>query len=277
MGSFRIDRMLLGWLALAVAQSVAGLIIHVEAPTVPYGLEWMLVTDLIIAAVVAFLAFRSDWSGWKLAIALVAIPFAITFVDMVEGAVFLTQLGIGWRSLLIQLCLTYAIVLPLWQFTFARRPAAARPSSSRVKRGVFDSFWRFVVSDISYLLLYFIAGMIIFPFVRDFYATQTLPSYGKLVSLQLLVRGPVFVLICVLMTRMFGMRRWPGALTVGLAFTLLSGVAPLMQPNPYFPDAVRCVHFGEVVSSNFVFGMVVALLWGKSRQAVAPQAIAQSA
>jgi len=32
-----------------------------------------------------------------------------------------------------------------------------------------------------------------------------------------------------------------------------------------------------VVSSNFVFGMVVALLWGRSRQAVAPEAIAQSA
>lgn len=71
---------------------------------------------------------------------------------------------------------------------------------------------------------------------------------------------------------MIGLPRWKGALAVGLAFTLLSGVAPLVMPNPYFPDAVRWVHFGEVVSSNFVFGALVGLIWGKPRLTVAPQA-----
>src|SRR5205809_5710869 len=43
---------------------------------------------------------------------------------------------------------------------------------------------------------YFVAGTIIFPFVRDFYATQTLPPFGQLVILQLLVRGPILVGLC---------------------------------------------------------------------------------
>ena len=43
---------------------------------------------------------------------------------------------------------------------------------------------------------------------------------------------------------------------------LLTGVAPLLMPNPFFPDAVRWVHFAEVTSENFVFAVVVAWLWG---------------
>jgi hypothetical protein len=120
-----------------------------------------------------------------------------------------------------------------------------------------------VVSDFAYLFLYFGTGMIIFPFVKNFYATQHLPSAVSIAALQLLVRGPVFVLVCLSLTRMLGLPRLQGALAVGLMFTLLSGVAPLLMPNPFFPDSVRWVHFCEVVSENFVFGAIVAWLWGR--------------
>jgi hypothetical protein len=127
--------------------------------------------------------------------------------------------------------------------------------------------WKFVVSDFTYLFLYFGTGMIIFPYVKDFYATQHVPPMGTIAALQLLVRGPVFVLICLGLTRMLGLPRLKGALTVGLVFTLVSGVAPLLMPNPFFPDAVRWVHFGEVTSENFVFGAIVAWLWGQPQLA----------
>ena len=67
---------------------------------------------------------------------------------------------------------------------------------------------------------------------------------------------------------MFRLPRWSGALAVGLAFTLVSGVATLIIPNPFFPDSVRWVHFGEVTSSNFVFGVVVGWVWGHSLRVV---------
>jgi hypothetical protein len=105
--------------------------------------------------------------------------------------------------------------------------------------------------------------MIIFPFVQDFYATQRIPSMSQVVSLQFFLRGPVFVLVCLTLLRMFRLPRLSGALAVGLAFTLLSGVAPLIVPNPFFPDSVRWAHFAEVTSSNFIFGAIVAFLWAK--------------
>ena len=106
--------------------------------------------------------------------------------------------------------------------------------------------------------------------MRSFYATQTLPSTGTIVGLQLLVRGPLFTLLCLLLTRMLGMPRLSGALAVGLLFTVLSGIAPLLMPNPYFPDAVRWVHFCEVVSENFIFGAMVAWLWGQPKVVESP-------
>ena len=87
----------------------------------------------------------------------------------------------------------------------------------------------------------------------------------QLIALQLLVRGPVFVACCLLLVRMLGLPGSKAALAVGTAFALVSGVAPLMVPNPFLPDAVRWVHFAEVVSSNLVFGAVVVWIWKASR------------
>jgi hypothetical protein len=85
-----------------------------------------------------------------------------------------------------------------------------------------------------------------------------------IVGLQLLVRGPLFILLCLLLTRMLGRPRLRGAFVVGILFTVLSGVAPLLMPNPYFPDSARWVHFSEVVSENFIFGAIVAWLCARA-------------
>jgi hypothetical protein len=56
-----------------------------------------------------------------------------------------------------------------------------------------------------------------------------------------------------------------GALAVGLAFTFISSVASLILPNGIFPETVRWAHFWEVSTSNFVFGIVIAWLWGNAQ------------
>lgn len=125
--------------------------------------------------------------------------------------------------------------------------------------------------------LYFVAGSIIFPFVRDFYATQTLPSVGKIVALQLLVRGPIFIGVCLLLGRLIVLPRWAGAFAVGAVFAILSGIAPLLMPNPFFPDLVRWVHMAEVTSSNFLFAAGVRLLWGRSGEGESPAQLRHAA
>lgn len=275
---FKLDKILLGWLALAAAQVLSGIVIPIHAETPPNALEWLLLTDLLIAVVLGIVAVRSDWVGWRLALALVAIAWSINLVDMIEGSIFLKHSGIPWRSLILNMSVTYVLVLPLWRYIFGGGEAVPAHYSPFPQKSAASAVWKFAVSDVSYLVLYITAGSIIFPFVKNFYATQTLPSYGTIVSLQLLLRGPVFVLVCLLLVRMIGLSRWQGALAVGLAFTILSGVAPLLMPNPYFPDYVRWTHFGEVTSSNFIFGCLVAWIWGRPKRiAATPRQMSQAA
>jgi hypothetical protein len=81
-----------------------------------------------------------------------------------------------------------------------------------------------------------------------------------LFALQLFVRGPAYVVICLLLVRMLGLSGRMGALAVGLAFATVNGIA-LLIPNGAFPDYVRLAHFYEVTSSNFLFGAFVAWVW----------------
>ena len=262
---FKLDKILLGWLALVAAQVVAGIALPIHAVSPPNALEWLLFTDLLIAVVLGVVAVRSDWVGWRLALALVTIPWAINLVDAIEGSIFLKHSGIPWRPLILNMSVTYVLVLPLWRYIFGRGEVVPAHYSPFLQKSAGSAVLKFAISDISYLVLYFTAGTIIFPFVKNFYATQALPSYGTIVALQLFLRGPVFILVCLLLVRMIGLSRWHGALAVGLAFTILSGVAPLLMPNPYFPDYVRWTHFAEVTSSNFLFGCLIGLIWGKPR------------
>jgi hypothetical protein len=135
-----------------------------------------------------------------------------------------------------------AVASLLWLLVFRSAPVPeSNVSSTLPDRSFSQKLWRFVLCSACYVFLYFLAGMIIFPFVREYYATQHLPSFGQIVSMQFLVRGPVFILVCLTLLRMF---RIPGI----------------------FPDNVRWAHFCEVTSSNFVFGFVVGWVWGHAQR-----------
>ena len=63
-----------------------------------------------------------------------------------------------------------------------------------------------------------------------------------------------------------------------LTMSVVGGVAPLIIPNPYLPDAVRYAHLPEVGVSNFLFGFVDAwLLAGPSHERARDEPVALSA
>jgi len=272
-----ILRGLLAFVAVCLIQMIVGMLVPMKPVATPHITEWLLLVNAVVVGALTVAAVRTEWRGWRLGVAVVAIPLAIESVNLLEGTVFLTNIDLQWGGIFVHAVISAVLSVPVWMLLFGRRdgvtPEHYHPIQAK-SRG--ERAWKFVVSDFTYLFLYFGTGMIIFPYVKDFYATQHLPSAGTIVALQLLIRGPVFVVICLGLTRMLGMQRVKGALTVGLIFTLVSGVAPLPMPNPFFPDAVRWVHFCEVTSENFLFGAIVAWLWGQPRLAL-PQMVRKAA
>jgi hypothetical protein len=260
-----ILRVLLAFVGTLIASMVAGILVPIKPFPAPHFLEWMLLSNLVSVAALSIVAVRVEWRGWKMGAAIAAIPLTLAAINLLEGAVFLKNSPMEFGRIFVFTLVSSALVVPMWMLLFGRRDEVATKHYHPIhaqSRG--ELVWKFLLCDVTYLILYYGIGLIIFPYVKDFYATQTLPSLGTIAALQLLVRGPLFILFCVAVTRMLGMPRLSGALMVGLVFTLLSGLAPLLMPNPYFPDSVRWVHLCEVTSENFVFGAIVAWLWGQS-------------
>jgi hypothetical protein len=258
-------KVLIAGVAIFIFQTIASAIVPVNVTMPPHTLPWLIVANFMTAATLVLVASRSEWRGWRLGVAISTIPIVLGLINMIEGAIFLTNSGIDWPSFMADTVITYELAVPLWILLFAKRgestgetyhPVDSRPSSERL--------WKFAACDVSYPVLYFLAGTIIFPFVRDFYASQTLPPAGRLIAMQLLVRGPILVGLCLLLLRLLRLPRVSGALAVGVVLALLNGVAPLLIPNPYLPDVVRWAHLFEIAGSNFVFGGIVGWLWGRS-------------
>jgi len=262
-----VFRLVMAWIALLAAQIATGMLIHPKTPPNPNPLLFLTVYDACIVLAVGAAALRSDWRDWKLLRALFVITAGISLANWIEGAWYLPNVGIDWRGTIIYNMISLAVASLLWLLVFRSAPVPESNVSSTVPdRSFVQKLWRFAFCCACYVFLYFLAGMIIFPFVRDYYATQHLPGTGQIVAMQFFVRGPMFILVCLTLLRMFRLPHMSGAVAVGLAFTFISGVAVLIMPNGIFPENVRWAHFCEVTSSNFVFGIIVGWVWGHTQR-----------
>jgi hypothetical protein len=223
-------------------------------------LFWLALADLLMVATLGFLTMQTNWKGWRLGLAVSVIPFAIDLVNFIEGTIFLGTLD--FRSL-YQTILVYSLMIPVVAAFFTGNDRSIEIHRLSVSRPLIGKVWRFIICDFIYVSLYLTAGLIIFPFVREFYAAHPLPSPGRIIRLQLLVRGPVFTAICLLLIRMAGSLPKAKIFVVGITFAILSG-GVLLLPSSYLPDSVRWIHCAEVGSSDFIFGVLVAYIWKAS-------------
>ena len=49
-------KIVLGWLTLTAAQVIAGIVVQVKIPSQPHIFEWILASDLLVAAVLGIVA-----------------------------------------------------------------------------------------------------------------------------------------------------------------------------------------------------------------------------
>jgi hypothetical protein len=61
------------------------------------------------------------------------------------------------------------------------------------------------VPDIAYCFLYLTAGMDHLSVGERFLATQHIPATTTIIALQLMLRGPIFILMCLVLVRMLGL------------------------------------------------------------------------
>jgi hypothetical protein len=122
--------------------------------------------------------------------------------------------------------------------------------------------WRLAIAPPLYVVCYLGAGMLVWPFIADYYQARPMPSLGPVVALQI-IRGLAFGAIVFLIVRECDGGRSERAVVAGLALAVLGGAAPLVMPNPLMPEAIRLAHLFEVVPS--IFGFATILAWALTR------------
>lgn len=207
---------------------------------------------LLTFAALVLAAWVSPARGRALVLALVALGWGVgTFNTLIEAVAFgVMPLEAAAIQCVVALLVFAVFAAGAVAVAGRLRGEGAPPVRPRV------TVLRLAGVVLGYELLYFGAGLLVFPYVADFYATRTLPPLGLVAGLQV-PRALIFAASAWLWLRT-GPRAAP--LVLGIAFSVIGGIAPLLPENPYMPADVRLAHGIETGASNFLFGLLLGWL-----------------
>jgi len=204
-------------------------------------------------------AASSSHRGWRLSGALFVLYFGINQLTTLDEALLfkvglkapqaLRMIGRGFVTSLVFVPLL-VLILGCWK---NNPPEKAKPLATR---SAANWVGRILLGALLYVLCYFIAGMMVFPFVKDFYSGFNLPGAASVIEMEIF-RGLVYVAAGLLVVHGMKGYRARAAITLGLSFPILAGVAPLLLSNPFLPVYVRLAHGFEIGISDFVYGILL--------------------
>lgn len=137
-----------------------------------------------------------------------------------------------------------------------------------IQRPLFSWTWRFVLIIFTYILFYGIAGILVQSTIAEFmvFYDNKIPSLEVILSTQVF-RGGIFAAVTFVMTKLLTTKRLTTALIIGLTYSILGGIAPLITPNEHMPQYIRIIHGFEVGISNFLFGMISCFILTQNKKA----------
>jgi hypothetical protein len=251
------------------------------ASPIPPALAPLVVT-VLDTAVMAWLILRSRLRGWLLTATMTAVLFGVqTFMPQVESWIFQAYPGYAkhlpaemipfiMMAGLVHACLWTALavrILGRWP-TDAGSDWGPPPCASAARgRG------KLAVAGAAYVFVYFLFGYYVAwqsPAVRAYYEGTDPGSFWVQMGTVLrdtpwlpgvqLLRGALWTVLGVTVLRSMDASLPEKAVAVGALFSVVM-CSGLLLPNPYMPYEVRMVHLVETASSNFLFGVLVALLF----------------
>jgi hypothetical protein len=243
--------------ALSILQGLFGTALLSDMKVEPGAAALGLLSAALIAGVLMALARRQP-PGLARVATLFTIWGGIQALALVEAWLFplLIPPSAWWRLLGFQLlvALTFAVVLDR-----IAGPGAGDPTAWPLERSAPSWLARVAAGTGAYIVAYFVAGLMVWPYIAHFYSTRPMPGTGSVLLMQV-ARGLALTgIVALLVLRTAGDRR-SAALLAGLTLSILGGVAPLIVPNPFMPRDIRIPHLFETGVSNFLYGIAAAFV-----------------
>jgi hypothetical protein len=256
-----------------------------SASPIPPGVAILLVAALH-TAIMAWLILRSRWTGWRLAATMIVVFFGVqSLLPQVESWIF--QASPGYAShlparMIPRILMAGLIHACLWiplAILILGRWRAHRPSPPRAPGAGGLWGWKVPAAAVAYVVLYFVFGYYVAwrnPAVTAYYQGTDPGTFWRQLQSVLRdtpwlplvqgLRGLAWAVLGVIVLRSMRGPIAERALAVASLFAIVMN-ASLLLPNPYMPYDVRMVHLVETASSNFLFGLLVAWMFGPAAPA----------
>lgn len=242
----------------------------------PLDLIFVIIVHLWFTATVYYIGTQSDWSKkWLIGSLIFVYATVYSFMTQIETLFFSDAFQSLSSSDAWVIMLTNSIpilVIVPWTLSLTKRSPLA--TSVKIRLRFTTILGKVALLALLYGLIYFLFGYFVawqFPDLRVFYSGTTeklsfvdhmISNFqsSSIVSFQLL-RGALFSLFILPIVLMFYDQS--KALLVSLILIYLSTAIVLIIPNFLFPDAVRWVHFIEMMSSMTLFAVITWWVWRK--------------
>ena len=190
------------------------------------------------------------------------------FTTMIEGYFFTTILG---EALLLAAAM-FGLLISFLHALFigfifppnsTDRSLGTEIKSYFAERPWYDSLWRFVLTAVLYLVIYYGIGTLISPIVLPFYLDMgtglTVPPVWLILVVEI-SRGLLYILA--LLPLLVSLKVETKAVYLLLAFALYLPSIAMFLPNPIFPVLLRIIHglFEILIDSLLIAAVIILLL-----------------
>ncbi|REE83766.1 hypothetical protein BX611_1061 [Lutibacter oceani] len=259
-------KVLLGTLIMFFLYTIYRLITGTEVSFNTSGVLLGLFSSLLIVILLSYYIFHSSFKGIKLVFAVFIIHYVIgCFNILIESYIFNVTNRVQTLQEMLQGFFVSVFFAPIFVWLLGKW----NDESAKLKfekRAVFSWIWRSALGIFLYLIFYLGAGMVLqmsYPELMDFYSDK-IPPFDVMILTQF-PRGLLFVIIAILILRSLKLSNLKKAVLIGLIFSILGGIAPLIPPNDLMPSNIRFVHGIEVGISNFLYGFIISFLLGQKK------------
>ena len=253
-----------------------------QAPEIPAGTDantitfYFLLGSIVLAFVLSFISrnLQSNWLGRWLILAALTLVFAVvgmvleSFFFMTTGAVSsLTSAIYTTLNFLLPSLFLAALIALLFH------PIQSFETCSNCLRNFFSShsslewLWRITLALVAYPLTYFTFGLLMLPYVRDFYISGQFelvnPTWGRLIPLQL-IRSLLFLIASLPVIIWWRGSRWRLWLALGISVFVLTAFMAVFTAY-WFPWQMRFFHGLELFADAMVYVGALVMLFARKQ------------
>lgn len=276
----------LGKLIFCVLAFVAGMLLGgiissktgLPAPTMPPGMDanralMALLATSPLFVLALYLVGRKLAGGWLARTWMLALLAWIAYSvnNVIEAVVFSSYAMAPWFTLInfapaVLLCA--GVVAWLFPSRHGDQPLIASWRAYFQQRTANAWTWRLLLAAPLFMPVYYLFGLLVVPFVGDYYRQGAfglaIPPLSTLL-LVLFVRSVLFLVACLPVVI-----AWQGSartlwLSLGLALFVLVGLIYMLMAN-WLPPAMRIIHALEILADSLVYaGALIWLLSGSAK------------